>query len=60
MALEQLGPTAVAHLACAVGGLDNVGEEDGSEHSGGLRCWPDTRDEFFNLVQDCVAALGPP
>ena len=55
MAVEEVPPARVADLGGPVGRGDDVGEQDGGEHSIGFGFGSCAGDELFDLGGDCFA-----
>src|SRR5262249_4991138 len=49
MPLEQLAPSAVAHLTCASSGVHDISEQEGRQHSIDFRLRPNAGEEFFDF-----------
>src|SRR5262249_10659867 len=59
MSLEQLAPSAIAHLACASSGVDDIGEEKGRQHSIDFRLRANAGEELFDFGHHRVDGSKP-
>ena len=56
--LQQVAPAAVAELGGVLGRVDDVGEEDGGQHTVGRRMGPYAGQELLDLIEDRAIAAA--